>query len=145
MQPKDRFLAIGLAIAILAALAPGSSLARAVEAGATGADGTETQVLRVEFWHLWQASGADLYQELCASCHGVDGAGDGPAAGALKVPAPALTDLTRDGVPRQHWTYALGAACDDRRNWTGTVSTKPCPVGEGSSGKRSAMTPLRSW
>jgi len=33
-----------------------------------------------------------LYQRYCASCHGVDGRGDGPAAGAL-VPPP--TDLTR--------------------------------------------------
>lgn len=33
-----------------------------------------------------------LYQRFCAACHGVDGHGDGPAAGAL-VPPP--TDLTR--------------------------------------------------
>ena len=33
-----------------------------------------------------------LYQRYCASCHGVDGRGDGPVAGAL-VPPP--TDLTR--------------------------------------------------
>lgn len=35
--------------------------------------------------------GAKLYATLCASCHGVSGRGDGPAAGAL-VPPP--TDLT---------------------------------------------------
>jgi mono/diheme cytochrome c family protein len=33
-----------------------------------------------------------LYERYCASCHGVDGRGDGPAADAL-VPRP--TDLTR--------------------------------------------------
>jgi mono/diheme cytochrome c family protein len=36
--------------------------------------------------------GAQLYATLCASCHGVAGHGDGPAAGAL-VPPP--TDLTK--------------------------------------------------
>ncbi|MBY0278072.1 cytochrome c [Candidatus Binatia bacterium] len=36
--------------------------------------------------------GARLYETLCASCHGVKGAGDGPAAGALDPPP---TDLTR--------------------------------------------------
>ena len=36
--------------------------------------------------------GAKLYSTLCASCHGVSGHGDGPAAGAL-VPPP--TDLTK--------------------------------------------------
>ena len=36
--------------------------------------------------------GAKLYSALCASCHGISGRGDGPAAGAL-VPPP--TDLTR--------------------------------------------------
>src|SRR5262249_52085200 len=37
----------------------------------------------------------DLYQRYCASCHGVDGRGDGPAAGAL-VPPP--TDLTQSDL-----------------------------------------------
>ena len=36
--------------------------------------------------------GRDLYEAYCASCHGVSGRGDGPAAEAL-VPRP--TDLTR--------------------------------------------------
>jgi mono/diheme cytochrome c family protein len=37
-------------------------------------------------------SGAELYAEFCASCHGADGTGDGPAAADLD-PRPA--DLTR--------------------------------------------------
>lgn len=37
-------------------------------------------------------TGADLYRRYCASCHGVSGKGDGPAAGSL---CPAPTDLTR--------------------------------------------------
>jgi len=36
--------------------------------------------------------GANLYKNLCASCHGMNGRGDGPAAGAL---TPPPTDLTK--------------------------------------------------
>lgn len=35
--------------------------------------------------------GRKLYMEYCASCHGVDGKGNGPAAGSLKA---QLVDLT---------------------------------------------------
>ena len=39
-----------------------------------------------------QASGAQLFQSLCASCHGPQGRGNGPVAALLVVPP---TDLTR--------------------------------------------------
>jgi mono/diheme cytochrome c family protein len=39
------------------------------------------------------SSGKDMYAEYCASCHGMDGRGDGPAAPALKIPATNLTAL----------------------------------------------------
>ncbi len=35
--------------------------------------------------------GPDLYRLYCATCHGRDGKGNGPAAAALKVPPPDLT------------------------------------------------------
>jgi hypothetical protein len=40
------------------------------------------------------------YQSSCASCHGADGKGKGPASGQLKVPPPDLTMLskTNNGV-----------------------------------------------
>jgi len=37
-------------------------------------------------------AGKEIYEERCASCHGISGVGDGPAAPSMKV-APA--DLTR--------------------------------------------------
>jgi mono/diheme cytochrome c family protein len=37
------------------------------------------------------SSGKGMYIAYCASCHGVDGKGDGPAAPDLKVPATNLT------------------------------------------------------
>jgi mono/diheme cytochrome c family protein len=44
--------------------------------------------------------GSELYLQYCASCHGVDGQGRGPAAGALKVRPADLTRIAtrRDGA-----------------------------------------------
>ncbi len=39
------------------------------------------------------ASGKQTYMQYCASCHGADARGDGPAAFALKAPPPDLTTL----------------------------------------------------
>lgn len=40
-------------------------------------------------------SGAEMFKEYCAVCHGTEGKGDGPAASALKVPPPDLTTLAK--------------------------------------------------
>jgi len=39
--------------------------------------------------------GPDLYRHYCATCHGRDAKGGGPAAAAMKVPPPDLTILAR--------------------------------------------------
>ena len=45
-----------------------------------------------------QLSGMELYQQLCASCHGVSGHGDGPVASLIKIGVPDLTRIAaRDG------------------------------------------------
>ena len=41
------------------------------------------------------ASGEQMYTSYCASCHGKDGKGDGPAAAALKQPPADLTTLAK--------------------------------------------------
>jgi mono/diheme cytochrome c family protein len=41
------------------------------------------------------ASGKQTYREYCASCHGEDGKGMGPAASALKTPPSDLTTLEK--------------------------------------------------
>lgn len=45
------------------------------------------------------AEGSRLYQQYCASCHGVDGRGAGPVTPALKVIPPDLTRIDKkDGI-----------------------------------------------
>ena len=45
-------------------------------------------------------NGMELYDDLCAVCHGSDGTGDGPAVPALSTEVPDLTLLAKnnDGV-----------------------------------------------
>jgi len=40
-------------------------------------------------------SGKQTYMQYCASCHGVDARGEGPAAFVLKTPPPDLTTLAK--------------------------------------------------
>lgn len=40
-------------------------------------------------------SGAEMFQNYCASCHGVDAKGGGPAAAALKKAPPDLTLISK--------------------------------------------------
>ena len=42
------------------------------------------------------ASGAEMFKAYCASCHGKDAKGAGPAAVALKKPVPDLTLLSKN-------------------------------------------------
>lgn len=43
-----------------------------------------------------QTDGAEMYKSYCASCHGITGEGNGPAAEALKVAPANLTRLRRN-------------------------------------------------
>ena len=45
--------------------------------------------------------GARIFRNYCASCHGVNGRGDGPVAPALKSKVPLLTTLAQ----RNHGTF----------------------------------------
>lgn len=42
---------------------------------------------------IQSVAGRDLFEFYCATCHGRDAKGTGPAAGALRVPPPDLTTL----------------------------------------------------
>lgn len=45
-----------------------------------------------------QMSGMEMYEQLCSSCHGVGGRGDGPVSSLIKISVPDLTRVAqRDG------------------------------------------------
>ena len=56
------------------------------------ASAQETKVKKVPAQYTSPASGKEMYNAYCASCHGTDGKGNGPAATAMKT---APTDLTQ--------------------------------------------------
>jgi mono/diheme cytochrome c family protein len=62
-------------------------------AAAVFAQGPAAQKSRVRQPDL--ATGKDTFTKYCASCHGVSGKGDGPAAAAFKPPPMDLTALSK--------------------------------------------------
>jgi mono/diheme cytochrome c family protein len=77
---------------LVAALVAAPALLAAAGAAAGGAEAGGAKVDRVLADMGWE-----YFQQYCAACHGEDGRGRGPAAGALKTP-PA--DLTRIAARR---------------------------------------------
>jgi mono/diheme cytochrome c family protein len=62
-------------------------------------------------------SGAELYQQLCATCHGADAKGKGPLAPMLKVSVPDLTRIAwRDGgeFPRENVRRSIDGRLEQR-------------------------------
>lgn len=71
-----------------------SNLAALVAAALLGACASPAPDTR----SIEQLSGMEMYQRLCASCHGVEGKGDGPVASLIKIGVPDLTRIAyRDG------------------------------------------------
>jgi len=61
-------------------------------------DQPKTEIKHVPIKVTSPASGQEMYKTYCAVCHGIDGAGNGPAAEALKVPPTDLTTMaSRNG------------------------------------------------
>lgn len=56
---------------------------------------TVPQIQQVPAPYTSPASGQEMYEAYCASCHGVDGDGLGPAAPAMKSAVPDLTTLAK--------------------------------------------------
>src|SRR5690242_14215753 len=55
----------------------------------------EKQIRRVPVEATPMNSGETMFRSYCASCHGVSGKGDGPAASVLKMAPADLTQLRR--------------------------------------------------
>lgn len=91
--------------ALVAACVPFSSSARAAE--------------------YVEMSGQELYMRFCASCHGIEGRGDGPVAPALAVEVPDLTLIARR---RGSFPRDLVARIIDGRHIISAHGTRTMPV-----------------
>jgi mono/diheme cytochrome c family protein len=71
-------------------------------------------------------TGEQVYLRYCASCHGSDGRGTGPAAAALRVPPPDLTQIAEryGGTFPDDWIYQS----IDGRVLVGAHGTREMPV-----------------
>lgn len=64
-----------------------------------------------------ELSGVELHEQLCASCHGVAGQGDGPVSSLIKIGVPDLTRIAqRDGgeFPTEDVRRAIDGRWDRR-------------------------------
>jgi hypothetical protein len=78
----------------------------ALVAGAAGAQ-NKPAVDKVAAPRTIASSGKQTYMQYCASCHGPDARGNGPAAFVLKTPPPDLTTLAKrhDGKFPYEYVY----------------------------------------
>lgn len=90
-----------LRLAAVLALISSFSLAAQNRAQPASPQASQPQVRKVAPAYTDPSSGKDMYLAYCASCHGADGAGNGPAAAALKTPP---TDLTMLAI-KNHGTF----------------------------------------
>lgn len=88
---------------------------------------SETKVVRIDPWLLLQSSGDELYQHMCASCHGDQGAGGLTVLTPEPIHPPALDHLKQLGIPRDHWVYVLESPCEDAvHKRSHGAETMPC-------------------
>jgi mono/diheme cytochrome c family protein len=74
-------------------LAAASGTALAGQSG--GAAQEKAGIKQVPITYSDPGSGAQMYRDYCAACHGTEGKGDGPAATFLKAPLPDLRTMAQ--------------------------------------------------
>ncbi len=85
---------IGIVVAASLLIAAGSLVFAGQ--GAMGAqEKDQTPIKKVPMPYSKPESGAQMFKDYCAVCHGPDGRGDGPAVEYLKAPPPSLRTLAK--------------------------------------------------
>lgn len=101
-----RYAGLALAGTLLAA----TSIVLMGQAGAAGDPQTEKTMKKVPISHSKPDSGAQMWKDYCAACHGATGTGDGPAAEILKSPPADLSLLAKQNngkFPAEHFVSVL--------------------------------------
>jgi mono/diheme cytochrome c family protein len=94
----------------LAPVAVCTALAMLVAPGRSQEQKPQVNVKKLPVQQTGEIAGANLFRSYCATCHGRDGKGDGPAASALKTTPPDLTVLARNNggkFPEDHLMHIL--------------------------------------
>jgi len=86
---------------------------------------TKTQIKKVPAERTSAASGKEMFDAYCASCHGVDGKGNGPAAPAFKKPPTDLTLLAQKNGGKFPAMHVMSSIQDVTQNVHGS---KDMPV-----------------
>jgi mono/diheme cytochrome c family protein len=85
-------------------------LAAALLVGCSLTAGAQTELKHVTAPRTSASSGHEMFVSYCATCHGMDGKGAGPAASALKVPPADLSVLSKNNggkFPSAHLASVL--------------------------------------
>jgi len=91
-------------VTLLRAIPLAISLVALCAAGAIGAPAQDQNQLPPEY----VPSGAAIYSQYCASCHGTDAKGNGPVKKVLRKPAPDLTTLAKRHGGKFPYPYVVG-------------------------------------
>lgn len=98
----------GIALAgILLAVISGIAL---MAQGGAASQETKKTLKKVPITYSAPESGAQMWKEYCAACHGMSGAGDGPAVEILKSPPRDLSSMAKRNngkFPEEHFVAVL--------------------------------------
>src|SRR5689334_1329693 len=90
MKTGTKFAYLFRGIAVVLCFTFGIAVARATEESEAKPDKNQDRVRLIA-----SLEGPDLFRSYCASCHGVDGKGNGPVSPALKTKPTDLTSISR--------------------------------------------------
>lgn len=98
---------VALALMLLAVI---SVIALTGPAGTAGQQEATKTLKRVPIPYSQPESGAQMWKDYCAACHGTSGAGNGPAADILKSPPQDLSLMAKRNngkFPADHFAAVL--------------------------------------